>query len=95
MPTKASYGGALTAATKVTDQFGRPRSGWAVTLQKQQRGTTTWKSVATVRTTATGTASYRFTNGLSGSYRWASVATHAAPAKYSSSVAVSTPRRSP
>ena len=38
LPTKASYGGALTAATKVTDQFGRPRSGWAVTLQKLQTG---------------------------------------------------------
>ena len=90
MPTKASYGGALTAATKVTDQFGRPRSGWSVVLEKLQRGTTTWKPVATLRTTATGTASYRFANGLSGSYRWASVATHSAAARYSSSVAVST-----
>ena len=81
LPTKASYGGALAASTKVADQFGRPRSGWSVTLQKLQRGTTTWKPVATLRTTATGTASYRFANGLSGSYRWASVATQSAAAQ--------------
>ena len=61
-----------------------------MTLQKQQRGTSTWKAVATVRTDAAVTASYRFTNGLSGSYRSVSVSTHAAAAQYASSVAVST-----
>jgi hypothetical protein len=90
VPSRAAYGAALTAATKVTDQFGRPRSGWSVTLQKQQKGTTTWKSVTTRRTSTAGTASYRFPNGLSGSYRWVSTATGKAPARYSSPVAVST-----
>ena len=90
MPTKASYGGALTAATKVTDQFGRPRSGWSVTLQKLQRGTTTWKPVRTLTTSRTGTASYRLTNGLSGAYRWAAAAPRGGSTRYSTSVAVST-----
>jgi len=90
---RAYVGTAITASTKVTDQYGRAKANWTVTLQKMQRGTSTWKSVKAVRTTTTGAASYRFANGPSGYYRWVTAAATGAPNKVSPSVKVTSTAR--
>lgn len=94
IPTRAMVGVAITAATVATDQYGRGKPNWPVTLQKMQKGTTTWRWVATPRTSASGAASYRFINGVSGTYRWVTGAATGAPSKYSPSVAVTSVARS-
>jgi hypothetical protein len=88
IPTMAWVGTAITAATRVTDLHGRARANQMVTLQKVQRGTSTWKSVKSLRTTSTGTASYRFADGVSGYYRWITLPATGAPSTFSPSVAV-------
>ena len=93
IPTRASVGAAITASTKVTDQYGQPIANWTVTLQKVARGTSTWRSLKAVRTSSTGAASYRFTNGVSGSYRWVTRAATGAPIKFSPSMAVTSTAR--
>jgi len=76
-------GTAITALTTVTDQYGVAKANWTVTLQKMQSGTSTWKPVKSLTTTATGAASYRFANGPSGYYRWVTAAVTGAPSKVS------------
>jgi len=93
MPTRALVGAAITAATRVSDLHGAAVANWTVTLQKMQKGTTTWKSVKSLRTTSTGAASYRLVNDLSGSYRWMTAPATGAPTKISSSVAVTSTAR--
>jgi len=93
IPVRASVGTAITAATRVTDQYGNATPSWIVTLQKMQRGTTTWRSVAALRTSATGAAAYRFLNGVSGTYRWVTAAAVGAPSRVSPSVAVTSTAR--
>jgi hypothetical protein len=88
LPTKAWVGTAITAATRVTDLHDRATANWIVTLQKMQRGTSTWKSVKSLRTTSTGAGSYRFANGVSGYYRWVTSPATGAPSKVSPPVAV-------
>ncbi len=88
LPTTAWVGTAITATTRVSDQHGRAVANWPVTLQKMTRGTTTWQSIQSLRTTSTGTASYRFANGVSGTYRWVSWPATGAPGKISPSVTV-------
>jgi hypothetical protein len=88
IPTKAWVGAAITAATRVSDLHGRAAANWMVTLQKMHRGTSTWKSVKSLRTTSTGTASYRFADGVSGYYRWMTSPATGAPSTFSPSVAV-------
>jgi hypothetical protein len=89
----AMVGVTITATTRVTDLHARAVAGWAVTLQKMRRGTTTWQWVRTVRTASNGVASYQFANGVSGSYRWVSVPATGAPSKVSPSVAVTSVAR--
>jgi hypothetical protein len=89
-PTHGLYGSSITATAKVVDPYGNAKANWNVTLQRLQKGTTTWTSVATVKSGSTGTASYRFANNLSSSYRWATVAATGAPTKYSTPAAVTT-----
>ena len=93
IPIRASVGTAITAATRVTDQYGKAKASWIVTLQKMQRGTSTWRSVKSLRTSATGATAYRFLNGVSGKYRWVSAAAIGAPSKVSPSVAVTSTAR--
>jgi hypothetical protein len=93
MPTSAWVGAAITAATRVKDEHGGAVANWTVTLQKMPRGTTTWRSVASLRTTWTGTASYRFANGVSGRYRWVTSSVTGAPSRFSPSVAVTSTAR--
>ena len=93
IPTRAWVGTIITAATQVTDLHGRETANWIVTLQKMQRGTSTWKSVASLRTTSTGVASYRFANGVSGFYRWVTAPANGAPVKISPSAAVTSVAR--
>jgi hypothetical protein len=81
-------GAAITAATKVTDLHGRSVANWAVTLQKLPKGARTWLPVKSLRTTSAGVASYRFTNGASGSYRWVTSGVSGAPTKVSPTVSV-------
>ena len=88
IPARASVGTKITAATRVTDQFGRAAANWTVTLQKMQKGTKTWRSVRSLRTTSAGWASYQFANGVSGSYRWVTSPAPGAPGRISPSVAV-------
>jgi len=88
IPTKAYVGIAITASTTVTDQYGKAKANWSVTLQKMQSGTSTWKSVKSLTTTSTGAASYRFANGPSGYYRWVTAAATGAASKVSPSVKV-------
>ena len=94
IPSRAMVGAAITAATVVTDQYGRAKPGWTVTLQKMQRGTTTWRSLVSLRTSASGAASYRFINGVSGSYRWVTAAATGTVNKFSPTVAVTSIARS-
>jgi hypothetical protein len=91
--SRAMVGATITATTRVTDLYARAVSGWAVTLQKMPRGRTTWQAVRTVRTASNGVASYRFTNGVSGSYRWVSSTATGAPSKASPSVALTSSAR--
>jgi hypothetical protein len=93
VPRTASVGSAITAATRVTNLQGGAVANWGVTLQKMQRGTTTWRSLRSLITTSTGAASYRFTNGVSGSYRWVTSAATSAPSKVSPTVAVTSSAR--
>jgi hypothetical protein len=93
IPSRAMVGATITAATRVTDLHARAVAGWTVTLQKMRRGTTTWRSVRTVRTASNGVASDRFANGVSGSYRWVSALATGAPGKASTSVAVTSSAR--
>jgi hypothetical protein len=93
LPSRAMVGATITAATRVTDLHARAVAGWTVTLQKMRRGTTTWRSVRSVRTASNGVASYRFANGVSGSYRWISSTATGAPAKVSPSAAVTSRAR--
>lgn len=88
IPTSASVGSRITAATRVTNLQGGGVAGWVVTLQKMQKGTTAWRSLRSLTTTSTGSASYAFSNGVSGSYRWVTSAATGAPSKVSPSVAV-------
>ena len=84
----AHVGSAIAAATRVTDRHGSAVAGWAVTLQKRQQGTSTWRAVRSLRTGTAGTASYRFANGVSGTYRWLTVAVSGAPVRTSPWVTV-------
>jgi Fibronectin type III domain/Zinc carboxypeptidase len=91
--SRAYVGTAITASTKVTDQYGKAKANWTVTLQKKQSGTSTWKSVKSLKTTSTGAASYRFANGPSGYYRWVTLVATGAPSKVSASVKVTSTAR--
>jgi hypothetical protein len=51
-------------------------------------GTTTWRSIKSLRTSSAGSASCRFANGVSGSYRWVTLPATGSPSRVSSSVAV-------
>jgi len=93
VPTRASVGTAITAATRVTDEHGRGVASWTVTLQMMQQGATTWRSLRSLRTTSAGSASYRFADGLSGYYRWVTWPATGAPSKTSPSVAVTSTAR--
>ena len=93
IPTRAWVGAAITAATRVTDEHGEPVTNWTVTLQKMQRGTTTWRPVRSLRTTSTGAASYRFANGVSGYYRWVTSPVTGTPSKLSPSLAITSTAR--
>jgi Metallo-peptidase family M12B Reprolysin-like len=93
VPARALVGAAITASTTVTDSHARAVANWPVTVQKLQRGTTTWRSVRTLTTTATGGASYRFANGLSGYYRWVTAPGPGTPARFSRTVAVTSTAR--
>jgi len=93
IPTKALVGAAITASTMVTDSYGRPVANWTVTLQKLQRGTTTWRSVRSLPTGSTGTAAYRFINGVSGYYRWVTWPAANAPSRTSPRVLVTSVAR--
>jgi hypothetical protein len=93
VPTRAMVGAAITASTRVTDLNGLAVASWPVTVQKLQRGTTTWKSVKSLTTSATGVASYRFANGLSGSYRWVTAPGFGSATRISPRVAVTSTAR--
>jgi hypothetical protein len=93
IPTKAYVGTAITASTQVTDQYGKAKANWTVTLQKKQSGTSTWKPIKSLKTTSAGAASYRFANGPSGYYRWVTLAATGAPTKVSPSVKVTSTAR--
>ena len=86
-------GSAITTSTKVTDQYGKAQPNRTVTLQKKQNGTSTWKSIKSLKTTSTGVASYRFANGPSGYYRWVTLTAPGAPSKVSPSVKVTSTAR--
>jgi hypothetical protein len=93
VPTKVLVGAAITAATTVTNLQDRPVPNWAVTLQKQARGSTRWTTVKALHTGSTGRASYRFVNKISGSYRWVTAASAGTPSKVSRSVAITSTAR--
>ena len=93
VPGMAMVGASITASTTVTDPHGLAVANWPVTLQKLPRGTTTWRSVRTLATTATGRASYRFANGLSGHYRWVTAPGAGSPSRFSPTVAVTSTAR--
>jgi hypothetical protein len=93
IPARALVGTAIRAATKVTNAHGLAVTQWPVTLQKRLRGTSTWRSVKTLHTTSTGAASYRFPNGLSGSYRWVTGTGSGGPVRLSRAVAVTATAR--
>ena len=93
IPTSALVGAAITATTKVTDQYGQAKANWMVTLYKMQKGTSTWTGVKSLTTNSTGTASHRFANGVSGSYQWRTSPGTGAPTRYSPSVAVNSTAR--
>jgi hypothetical protein len=88
VPATAFVGAAVTATTRVSDRYGRAVAGWPVTLQKMRRGTATWLSVSSLRTSSTGGASYRFANGLSGAYRWVSGPATGVPGRISPATGV-------
>jgi hypothetical protein len=90
VPRKVLVGASVTAATTVTNLHGRPVPSWAVTLQKQEKGTTRWATVKALRTGSTGQAAFRFVYKVSGSYRWVTSASAGAPSKVSPLVAVTT-----
>ena len=93
IPARAWVGAAITAATRVTDEHGEAVANWTVTLQKMPRGTTTWRSVTSLRTTSTGAASYRFANGVTGYYRWVTSPVTGTPSKLSPSLAITSTAR--
>jgi Metallo-peptidase family M12B Reprolysin-like len=93
VPAKALVGAGLTAATRVTNRQGSAVANWKVTLQKQQKGTTTWRSVRSLRTSSAGTASHWFANGVSGHYRWVTAPVAGTPARTSASVAITSTAR--
>jgi hypothetical protein len=93
VPAKALVGAGVTAATRVTNRQGSAVPNWTVTLQKQQKGTTTWRSVRSLRTGSTGAASYWFANGVSGNYRWVTSATTGTPGRTSASVSLTSTAR--
>ncbi|HEX7536350.1 MAG TPA: hypothetical protein VF391_05030 [Dermatophilaceae bacterium] len=93
VPTRAWMGATITASTKVTDLHGLVVANWPVTLQRLPKGSTTWRSLANLRTTSTGTVSYRFANGLSASYRWVTTPGSGTPSRFSRPVAVTSAAR--
>lgn len=83
-PTSSSYGSRLSATVRVMDRsdvtkaaVGKP--GVAVTLQRKAAGSTTWVSLATVKTDAYGKAVIPFTNTANGRLR--AVATSSVPGR--------------
>jgi hypothetical protein len=81
--SSAYYGTAYTSWTKVLDQYGKPRPGQRVYLQKLAGGSSTWSAVGSAVTNSYGVASYRYTNTSSGSYRWVTPSTAGVTARYS------------
>jgi len=92
-PTRALVGAAISTATRVSDLRGLPVANWPVTVQKRLVGTTTWRSLRTLTTTSAGTASYRFTNGLSSYYRWVTAPVSGTPSYFSPPVATTSTAR--
>jgi hypothetical protein len=88
VPKTAWVGAAINATTRVTDAHGAAVAHWTMTLQRLGRGATSWRSIKTVQTTSAGTATYRFTNRVSGHYRWVSAPVAAVSQRISPSVAV-------
>jgi hypothetical protein len=93
VPTRVVVGASITATTTVTDQQGQPVPAWGVALQKQQKGTTPWVIVASLRTGSNGKATYRFINKASGSYRWVTSPSAGAPSKVSPLMAITSTAR--
>lgn len=84
-PTSAAYGTRLSATVTVTDRndVAKPvtaAAGVLVTLQRKTAGTTTWASVASVRTDAYGKAVVPFTNIANARLR--AVVPNTVPGKY-------------
>ena len=69
VPAKAAAGSPVTARARVLDAVDGGVAAWPVVLQVQPRGSSTWRTVTTATTDATGTAAFRYTNGITGTYR--------------------------
>ena len=69
VPARAAAGAAATASAKVKDATGAGVGGWATTLQVRPAGSTTWRTVTTATTSSSGTASFAYVNGTTGTYR--------------------------
>ncbi len=83
VPARAAAGAAVTATTRLTDARGAGVASWPVTLQVRPKGSTAWVTAATARTGSTGTATFSYTNGTTGTYRVVTKAAAGAPARTS------------
>jgi hypothetical protein len=69
--TTVASGHQITTSARLTRaDSGQVLAGRSITLQFQAAATTTWTTVATISTSATGTASQAVTPPSNGSYRW-------------------------
>jgi hypothetical protein len=83
VPSRAAAGAATTGTATVKDATGLVVPNWDVTLQVLPKGATSYKNVTTARTNSSGVATFRYTNGMTGTYRAVTVARTSAPARTS------------
>ena len=83
VPGRAAAGSAVTASARATDAKGGAVPSWPVTLQVKPVGAASWQTAATATTDSAGTATFRYVNGLTGSYRAVTAARSGAVARTS------------
>ena len=88
-PTAVSYGGACTVSVILKDEFGRPLVGRGVALDYRAAGVSTWSSMTTTATGASGLASLVFRPQKNTTYRARFVASGDYAASASSNAVVS------
>ena len=86
-PARAAAGAPVRATARVRDAAGAAVASWPVTLQVRPVGSSSWVTAATATTGSTGTATFSYANGTSGTYRAVTRASGSAVARTSAGAA--------